>query len=1507
MSDITKLPILTSATDGTYILTVDNGTAKRLPFPGAGQLRGNIGYTGSFGYTGSRGVASTVPGYVGSKGFAGSTGFIGSSGASVYQGFTGSTGTQGVPGPGNVIIASTLSVFTPASSAVEYIIGVQGAGSNQTPIISTVNPVVFNTRLGHVGIGTTATSGTLHLKSTTSTAIFLEVANTSTKHQLISSPVGNLSLDIDTTNASGGSNFYIKQAGASKITLLPNGNVGITTDQPADTLDVSGILRVSSNNIISKSYGRYYTEDNSRVYLEYQRYAATTSDLDNTLYGGIRIVADIDHPEIGGVFSFDNTQVSHLESQNWQQRMTIIENGYVGINTPRPGALLTVSKNSTSTIFVPPQDPANTTLYLVGANASYNRLWMESFGSGGNAVNVKVSGGTAQAPTATPAGYIWFVSAAGRGTTTNLGVGQARMGIGAESTFTDAYAPTYIFFQTTGGAERLRIDSLGRVQTAGAIDGGADINIRNTATNSASGSLSLTASPAGGDGTSYIIMGNSNGAGSLGPVIVQSSNRQFQIGTGTSFSSRVGGTFFRNFSIDVNGNGDIYGNWMIDGGVDPSATMSTIKTTFNLVDTTATTVNFAGAATQINMGNATAATILTRPGTIVGSNSTQNLYDTVAATMNFSGASTQINMGNATNATILTRPGTIVGANATQNLYDTVATTMNFSGAATQINMGNATAATILTRPGTIVGSNATQNLYDTSPTTTLNLAGNATQINMGNDTAATILTRPGTIVGFNAIQNLYNTVATTMNFAGAATSLNMGSQIDGSIATISNPTVVGARAEQWLWDTVATTVHAFGNASSITIGTNNNGNVTTNIRTMLKLTYSGNTDSVLQIVGTDTKGGLGFHDFLHVQNTAGGAVTPNKFFRLDNVGSLQIVDSAYSNVLLQLKDNGDLNVHGSNITSDQTTVNLINATATTGNLFGLASTVNIGAASGTLTLNNPTVVGNAGVSTVNLWNTVATTVNAFGNATAITIGNNTGLTTIRHDLRVTGDLYVNGSNTIVNSTNIQTGDKIFYLSTTSVNAGLAVNSGIAIGPVSGPYATWEFDGSNTWVTPNNIQAASYYDTSLTAGQVVYPDSHQQLVGSANLFWNATNNRLGINTNTPSYDLDVNGDFRATGVIYAKTTLNSGLYLQGGNDAAFYDINTANTTAIQGIQDSTVGSLKLGSGGGIISGKSSRIGIAQTNPSYTFDVNGDIHGTNIYDDNLTSGRVTYAGASGKLQDSSGLTFDGTTLTVSNDVRIDGKLYFKSSSDNTDPFYVTKNDVAGDLSILDVFIGDNGAGTSISQPSSGVTDYMALRTADANIHHLFGSDGTYTSGGNVWVNGQLDALTPNNGTTGGVRIHGNSTSGFARLQITDAAGTSEWASLKINSGGQWQFNNDISSVGNVIGYFSDERLKTQLGPIENAVDKVKSLTGFYYEVNETAQALGYKVKREIGVSAQAVERILPEIVSPAPVDNQYLTIDYAKLTPLLIEAVKEQQATIDQMAADIALLKSKLGL
>jgi hypothetical protein len=77
---------------------------------------------------------------------------------------------------------------------------------------------------------------------------------------------------------------------------------------------------------------------------------------------------------------------------------------------------------------------------------------------------------------------------------------------------------------------------------------------------------------------------------------------------------------------------------------------------------------------------------------------------------------------------------------------------------------------------------------------------------------------------------------------------------------------------------------------------------------------------------------------------------------------------------------------------------------------------------------------------------------------------------------------------------------------------------------------------------------------------------------------------------------------------------------------------------------------------------------------------------------------------------------------------------------------------------------------------------------------------------------------------------------------------------------------IYATGAITAYYSDKRLKTVSGKIENALDKVGQLSGVYYTNNDTAKSFGYDSDEvQVGVLAQEVEAVLPQIVKAAPFD------------------------------------------
>ena len=101
--------------------------------------------------------------------------------------------------------------------------------------------------------------------------------------------------------------------------------------------------------------------------------------------------------------------------------------------------------------------------------------------------------------------------------------------------------------------------------------------------------------------------------------------------------------------------------------------------------------------------------------------------------------------------------------------------------------------------------------------------------------------------------------------------------------------------------------------------------------------------------------------------------------------------------------------------------------------------------------------------------------------------------------------------------------------------------------------------------------------------------------------------------------------------------------------------------------------------------------------------------------------------------------------------------------------------------------------------------------------------------------------------------------------------------------------------------SDKRLKTDIRPLENALAKVMKLNGVSYKwrVAEFPQ-MNFDSKQHVGVLAQEVEAVLPEAVETG--EDGYKSVSYGNLTPLLIEAIKEQQQTIDKQQQRIEKLE-----
>ena len=413
---------------------------------------------------------------------------------------------------------------------------------------------------------------------------------------------------------------------------------------------------------------------------------------------------------------------------------------------------------------------------------------------------------------------------------------------------------------------------------------------------------------------------------------------------------------------------------------------------------------------------------------------------------------------------------------------------------------------------------------------------------------------------------------------------------------------------------------------------------------------------------------------------------------------------------------------------------------------------------------------------------------------------------------------------------------------------------------------------------------------------------------SGTLFVDASANNVGIGTTSPADKLHVAGNAKVTGTIIIpniKSGVADGpLLLSGGNSGGanielygesgtyandtFYDANmhtirnAAGSTTIAEFDSSEVdikNRLKVDVPSdawttstawySVSDGASNEYGSLTTGGSYAVTLNGNgYRGSSGW---TSHGANSNTGATQIWQYPAGYitlnanTSWATTTDGSNKVVTENTRFFGNGQVGIGTSAIAATEAStGTLLAID-------GGISLE-----AGDGRGLKFWDNNSN----SYGLWMSAqGNSTYGGRLDSTSDYN-------LYFNMSSGTNRGFVFKNGGT---AKAQIDGGG------NIFAVGDVTAFVSDERLKTRVDTIDNAVEKVCSLSGFIYKFNDTAKDLGYDTeKRQVGLSAQEVEKVLPEVIKPAPVDNKYKTLDYAKVVPLLVEAIKEQQEQIENL-------------
>jgi|TARA_R100000008_G_scaffold79788_1_gene61762 hypothetical protein len=276
----------------------------------------------------------------------------------------------------------------------------------------------------------------------------------------------------------------------------------------------------------------------------------------------------------------------------------------------------------------------------------------------------------------------------------------------------------------------------------------------------------------------------------------------------------------------------------------------------------------------------------------------------------------------------------------------------------------------------------------------------------------------------------------------------------------------------------------------------------------------------------------------------------------------------------------------------------------------------------------------------------------------------------------------------------------------------------------------------------------------------------------------------------------------------------------------------------------------------------------------------------------------------------------TSITADTDDQIDFKIgntdvaNFKNSSSDfvitsavQDKDIVFKGDDGGSgITALTLDMSDAGAATFNAGVTATTGTFSGVVDADAGVTidnitidgteiDLSSGDLTLDVAGDIVLDaGGNDLIFQSGGTAIG-HITNSSSDLVIESKVSDKdmifkgndGGSGVTAlTLDMSGAGAATFNNDVTA-------FSDKRLKTDIKNIDDALSKVMKMQGVYYKRNDIQDA-----KEQVGVLAQDMEEILPQVVITADDDIKTKSVDYGKLTSVLIESIKQLKTEIDEL-------------
>jgi hypothetical protein len=483
-------------------------------------------------------------------------------------------------------------------------------------------------------------------------------------------------------------------------------------------------------------------------------------------------------------------------------------------------------------------------------------------------------------------------------------------------------------------------------------------------------------------------------------------------------------------------------------------------------------------------------------------------------------------------------------------------------------------------------------------------------------------------------------------------------------------------------------------------------------------------------------------------------------------------------------------------------------------------------------------------------------------------VADGNGLTTLPDGLVVAGNLTVQGTTTTIEATNLAVADNMIYLrdgeTTGNVDVGFAANYN------DGTYAHAGFFRDATdgrWKVFDGYTPEPDAATDINTGHASFALADIQAANFiGDLTGDVTGNASSADALSTARTISLTGD--VTGSASFDGSANASITATVADDSHNHVI--ANVDGLQTALDA----------------KQAAATAVTTTTSFGGDVSGTYDAIVVADDShnhvISNVDGLQTALDGKQATGDYVVATGDTMT--------GNLSF---GDNVKAQFGASNDLQIYHSGVDSRIVDSGTGNL----TINATNFVVNNAADSqNI--IIGNDGGAVT---AYYAGSPKLAT----TSTGVEVTGsvfNTTGNFGRDTNDRVAVETSYIDFYVNGGIKTRIESDgdLHADGDVIAYsttISDERLKENIVGIDGALDKVSQLNGYTF----TYKADG---KVSAGVIAQEVEKVLPEAVCEKELPlkandgKEYKVVNYDALHGLLIEAIKEQQAQIDELKAKI---------